>query len=220
MSARPRPWSAAARATQERLRPQLEIAPLTSPPQLVAAADVHFMRGSKLACSAICVFAIDSLDLVDSAVARLEVDVPYQPGYLSFRELGPIEAAFSGLARPPDVLLLDGHGLAHPREFGLACHAGVSLDLPTIGCAKSVLCGTSWPLADEHLAQSDLCIGPKVAGRVLRSRIGVKPLYVSVGHRITLPEATAIVAGCLDGFRIPKPQRLAHRMARAAAGLG
>ncbi len=202
------------------MRPQLEIAPLTSPPQLVAAADVHFMRGSKLACCAICVFAIDSLDLVESAVARLEVDVPYQPGYLSFRELGPIEAAFSGLARPPDVLLLDGHGLAHPREFGLACHAGVSLDLPTIGCAKSVLCGTSWPLADEHLAQSDLCMGPKVVGRVLRSRIGVKPLYVSVGHRITLPEATAIVAGCLDGFRIPKPQRLAHRMARAAAGLG
>ena len=202
---------------QRRLRDRVRMEPLAVDPRRVAGIDVHFERGRNRAWGAACVVELPSLQILEWAVAAARVDVPYQPGFLSFRELPAVAAVLAELGRDPDLLLLDGHGIAHPRRFGLACHAGVEFDLPSIGCAKSRLCGRFDPPSPAKLAQADLIDGGEVIGRVLRSRAGVRPVFVSVGHRITLCQAVANVIGCLDGYRIPLPLRMAHNRAREAA---
>ena len=207
----------AARKKQELLRESVEVKSLPGPPHFIAGADVHFGRRSNLAHCAICVVEAKTLELAASVLASVPVEVPYVPGLLSFRELDPVLAAFASLPEPPDVLLLDGHGLTHPRRFGLACHAGVELQLPTVGCAKSALVGRADDLGEEVGAIADVYVGGSIMGALLRSRRRANPLHVSVGHRITLDEAVSVVTTCLDGYRIPKPLRLAHQRARAAA---
>ena len=210
-------WRADARILQERLRARVRIQSLGFHPQRLAGVDVHFDRAGNRAWGAVCVVDAADLEVLECQVAAAAVEVPYQPGYLSFRELPAVKAALEQLAVPPDLLLLDGQGIAHPRRFGLACHAGVELELPAIGCAKSRLCGTFAEPPRDALSQTDLHDRGELVGRVLRSRSAVRPLFVSVGHRITLEEAVAVVISCLDGYRIPRPLRLAHQRARAAA---
>lgn len=159
--------------------------------------------------------ALPGLELEGSAVTRLRPAFPYVPGLLSFRELPVVLAALEGLEREPDVVLCDAHGLAHPRRFGLACHLGVVAGLPTIGVAKSLLAGSHEPLPAERGAWRPLLDGGEVIGAALRTRAGVRPVYVSIGHRVSLETAIELVLAATPRYRLPETTRLADSLARA-----
>jgi deoxyribonuclease V len=152
---------------------------------------------------------------VDEASAAVDIPFPYVPGLLSFRELPTIVTAWAGLRVRPDVLIFDGQGYAHPRRFGIACHGGVLLDVPAIGCAKSILVGTHGPLGSERGARADLVHRGEVVGAALRLRADVAPVYVSPGHRMDLETAVAVVLSVSAGFREPETTRRAHRLVNA-----
>jgi deoxyribonuclease V len=148
--------------------------------------------------------------IVEVKVVEDKIMFPYIPGLLSFRESPLILAACEKLSNVPDLVLIDGQGIAHPRRFGLASHVGLLLDLPTIGCAKSILCGRHQPVAEEAGSYAELLDKGEIIGAALRTKSGVKPLYVSVGHRIDLASALWWVMKCCLGYRLPEPTRLAH----------
>lgn len=181
----------------------------------VAGADIAVGRGSKRARGAVVVLSYPELELVEAVTVEAELSFPYVPGLLSFREAPVLREAFRQLRRPFDLLLVDGQGYAHPRRFGLACHLGLLLDVPAIGVAKSRLLGEHDEPGLEAGDRADLVDGGEVIGGVLRTRSNVKPLYVSVGHRIGQAEAEAWVIRCGRGYRLPEPTRLADK---AAAG--
>ena len=179
----------------------------------VAGIDVGLEESGAISRAAVAVLEVPSLTLVESAVARLPTAFPYVPGLLSFREIPAALEALGRLSAPPDLLLCDGQGYAHPRRFGLACHLGVLTGLPSIGVAKSRLIGTHGPLPDETGAWVPLLDGDETIGAVLRTRGGVAPVYVSVGHRVSLPTAIRWVLACTTRFRLPETTRQAHRLA-------
>ncbi len=208
---------AEARAIQEALRGRVVTHDRLGVVKTVAGIDVSFEGGS-VARAAVVVLGFPSLERREQAIARLPARFPYVPGFLSFRELPAVCEALARLRVWPDLLLCDGQGLAHPRRFGIACHLGVLTDTPSIGVAKSRLLGEprgrlghakgSWvPLVDNA----------DVIGAVLRTRAGVKPIYVSVGHRICLETAIAYVLQCTTRYRLPETTRLAHRLASKGA---
>jgi deoxyribonuclease V len=151
-----------------------------------------------------------TLETVETAGVRDRARFPYVPGYLSFREAPSVLRAFRKLERAPDLLMCDGHGRAHPRRFGLACHLGLWLDLPTIGCAKSRLIGTHAEPGRRRGCHRPLLDEGEVVGEVVRTRDGVRPVYVSVGHRIDLATARAWVIRLARAARLPEPIREAH----------
>lgn len=208
-----RPEEAA--ALQMRWAKQVVEAPLAEPPTLIAGCDVH-LRGD-LGRATIAVLRFPSLELVETVHGEATVSFPYVPGFLSWREIPPIAVALGQLTVRPDVLFADGQGLAHPRGFGLACHLGLLSGLPTLGCAKSILRGDHDPLAEGRGAQAPLIYRGRVVGTAVRSKDRVKPLYVSVGNRITLDEATDLVLRAGVKHRLPEPSRLAHLAAQAWA---
>lgn len=173
----------------------------------VAGADVALDLGRGRAIAGVILYSFPELRELERASASRPLTFPYVPGLLSFREAPALLAALEHLRESPDVLFVDGQGYAHPRRFGIACHLGVLLDLPTIGCAKSRLigahaeppreAGTSVPLRDKK----------EVIGAVVRTRAGVKPIYVSPGHRVSLARAVKLTLAVCDGLRIPKPTR-------------
>lgn len=183
------------------------------PVQRVAGVDVGFPGGGALARAAVAVLAFPGLQAVEQAVAQCPVEFPYVPGLLSFRELPAVLAALSRLTAVPDVLLVDGQGLAHPRRFGIACHLGVLTGLPAIGVAKTRLIGEHPAVPDRRGAWVPLRHRGEVVGAVLRTRVGVKPLYVSVGHRLGLPRAVELVMACTTRYRLPQTTRAAHALA-------
>jgi deoxyribonuclease V len=183
----------------------------------VAGVDVGFEAGGAVTRAAVVVLDFPSLRLVESAVVRLPTRFPYVPGLLSFRETPAVLEALARLAEPPDLLLCDGQGLAHPRRFGLACHLGVLADLPSIGVAKSRLIGTHGSLPEPKGAWVPLLDGEETIGAVLRTRSGIAPLYVSIGHRISLPTAIRWVLACTTRYRLPETTRQAHRLASGPA---
>ncbi len=195
---------------------------LSAPPHTLAAVDVHLGAVRAIAVTALVTFPdLASLALV-SADAPLAY--PYVPGLLSWREAPAAVAALQRLsafpvAAPPDVLIADGHGRAHPRRFGLACHLGLITGLPTIGCAKSVLVGRYEALADEVGSTAPLVDRGEVVGMALRTRASVAPVFVSVGHRVTLEAAVDIVRQAATRTKLPEPSRLAHREAQRLARL-
>jgi deoxyribonuclease V len=148
------------------------------------------------------------------------VTFPYVPGLLSFREAPVLLAALETLDTLPDVLLCDGQGFAHPRRFGLACHIGLWLEQPTIGCAKTRLRGHGGEPGRERGCTVPLCEDDQVIGAIVRTRTAVKPLYVSVGHQITLPQAIEIVLQSAPRYRLPEPLRIAHTMAKTGRPAG
>jgi len=150
--------------------------------------------------------------VVEERLAVRDARFPYVPGLLSFREAPAVLAALRKLQQRPDVLILDGQGLAHPRRMGLACHVGVLADLPTVGCAKSRLCGTFVEPGAHRGDRSDLTDGDDVIGAVLRTRDNVRCVYISVGHRADLEDAVALVLACCRRYRLPEPSRLAHQL--------
>ncbi len=187
----------------------------TLSPRLVAGVDISAPNAKGMATAAVVVLGYPELNVVEVEEAQDRIGFPYVPGLLSFRESPLILAACEKLRSVPDLLLVDGQGLAHPRRFGLACHVGVLLDLPTIGCAKSVLCGQHGPVGEETGCHAELFDNGEVIGAALRTKSKAKPIYVSVGHRIGLASALQWVLKCCRGYRIPEPTRLAHL---AAAG--
>ncbi len=202
---------------QERLRARVIRRNEVRGLKLVAGTDVGFEQGGTVARAAVVVLEFPSLVPRAEAVARRPVRFPYVPGYLSFRELPALIAALATLDCAPDLILCDGQGLAHPRRFGLACHLGVLTGLPTIGVAKSRLIGTHGALPAARGARAPLRDGREVIGTVLRTRRGVKPLYVSIGHRVSLARAAAIVLACAPRWRLPETTRRAHRLASGGA---
>ena len=155
------------------------------------------------------------LVLAESKTAREQLDFPYIPGLLSFRESPLILAACERLSVSPDLVLVDGQGIAHPRHLGLASHLGLLWDKPTIGCAKSLLCGWHQPVGPEPGSYAELIDDNEVIGAALRTKEGSAPLYISIGHKIDLATALQWVLNCCRGYRLPEPTRLAHL---AAAG--
>ena len=190
---------------------QQEWAPVAVEGQRVAGIDVGIKKD--MARAAVVVLSYPALALLDVALAKAPVSFPYVPGLLTFRE-GPIVlAALARLQLEPDLLIFDGQGIAHPRRLGLAAHIGVLVDRPSIGCAKSRLLGKHQEPGPEKGDYALLYDDQQVIGAVVRTRTGVKPVYVSVGHRIDLPRAIEYVLGCCTRFRLPETTRLAHRAA-------
>ncbi len=184
----------------------------------VAGADVHQVGRDQMQ-AVVCVLSFPELELVEVARSLVPVTFPYVPGLLAFRESPAVLAAFEKLRHDPDIALFDAQGRAHPRHFGLACHMGLLLDLPSIGCAKSRLYGQAEPVADEERAMSPLVdpVDRRLLGMVVRTKQGSPPIYVSVGHKISLPTAVDFVLRCTkSGQRLPEPLRLAHLYARQA----
>lgn len=179
----------------------------------MAGVDVGFRDGGRLARAAVAVLSFPDLTPLEQALAHCPTCFPYIPGLLSFREVPAVLEALSGLRQLPDLILCDGQGLAHPRRFGIACHLGVLLDLPTIGVAKSRLIGHHEPLPPEKGAWVPLYDGDECVGAVVRTRAGVRPLYVSIGHRVSLASAIDYVLRCTTRYRLPETTRAAHRLA-------
>jgi deoxyribonuclease V len=192
--------------------------PLAHPPQTIAAVDVHLGPDRAIAVAALVAFP----DLTPIAVVSADAPLayPYVPGLLSWRELPAAVAALEQLPAAPDVLIADGHGRSHPRRFGLACHLGLAVDLPTLGCAKSILVGRYEGLGETAGSVAPLVDKGEIVAMVLRTRTGVAPVFPSIGHRITLDDAVAIVRQSAVRTKLPEPSRLAHneaqRLARAA----
>ena len=179
----------------------------------VAGTDVGFERGGGMARAAVAVLSFPRLELVDYAVARRRARFPYVPGLLSFREVPALLAALDQLRVKPDLLLCDGQGLAHPRRFGIACHLGLICGIPSIGVAKSRLIGEHGEPAQRRGAWVPLRDRGETIGAVLRSRTGTRPIYVSIGHRVSLTAAVRYVLACTTRFRLPETTRWAHRLA-------
>lgn len=210
------PWDvtpAHARAIQIEGRAHVIAADRLGDVRRVAGIDVGFEAGGAISRAAVAVLEYPSLRLVESAVARLRTAFPYVPGLLSFREIPAALEALARLSAPPDLLLCDGQGYAHPRRFGLACHLGVLAGLPSIGVAKSRLIGTHDPLPQPKGDWVPLLDGGETIGAVLRTRTSVAPLYVSIGHRVSLPTAIRWVLACTTRYRLPETTRQAHRLA-------
>ena len=204
---------AEARALQERLSGQAELRDRLGAPALVAGIDVGFEECGRVTRAAVAVLGAADLQLVESALARRPTAFPYVPGLLSFREIPAVLDALAALACTPDLLLADGQGLAHPRRFGLACHLGWLVDTPTIGVAKSRLLGEFTPPPDQRGAWAPLLDRGDVIGAAVRTRRGVRPVFVSPGHRVDIASAVRLTLACTDRYRLPEPSRAAHRLA-------
>ena len=212
---------AEARELQLTLAGEVEVEDRFGALALVAGVDIGFEQRGKITRAAVAVLRLPELVLIESALARRPTRFPYVPGLLSFREIPAALEALAALGSTPDLLLCDGQGFAHPRRFGLACHLGWLLDVPAIGVAKSRLIGTfaEPPVAaggwSALLDRDPLHDRDQVIGAALRSRTGVKPLFVSIGHRVGLPSAIRLTLACTGRYRLPEPARLAHQLASA-----
>jgi deoxyribonuclease V len=182
----------------------------------IAGADVAFDKPHGRAAAAVVVLAYPSLEIVERVTYEAAVTFPYVPGLLSFRETPAVLGAFERVIETPDVLMVDGHGYAHPRRFGYACHLGLLLDLPAVGVAKSRLTGSHDAVGNARGARADLLDGDEVIGSLLRTRERMRPLYVSVGHRLSLSASEHWVLACARGYRMPEPTRVADRLSREA----
>ena len=205
---------AEARAVQERLRQQVVIGDAIVPVRHIAGVDIHVAPATGLTWAAIAVVELATLDLVQSALAAVPTGFPYVPGYLSFREIPAALAALALLECPADLLMVDGHGIAHPRRLGIAAHLGVLTGLPAIGVAKSRLIGEHEPPEPARGSRVPLTHKGETLAIVLRSREGARPLYVSIGHRVSLEQAVELVLATLSRYRLPEPTRLADKLSR------
>ncbi|MFQ6616613.1 MAG: deoxyribonuclease V [Fidelibacterota bacterium] len=212
------PWNVTpdeARKIQDDLRDRVILSPIPEDVRHVAGADVSFDKGSNLMHAAIVVIRLQDLMVIEKKGVSERTSFPYVPGLLAFREGPPVLHAWEQLTVHPDVIVFDAHGLAHPRRFGLACHLGVILDIPSVGCAKSVLIGSYRDPGPGAGNTSPLVENGEEVGAALRTREGVSPVFVTVGHRSDLPSAVALIVACTRGYRIPEPTRQAHLIVNA-----
>jgi len=204
-----------AKAIQRRLVTLISTKNEITSPQLIAGVDIAAPNAQGIATGAIVVLGYPQLNLLEVKIAKQKVSFPYVPGFLSFRELPPILSACEKLLKDPDLVLVDGQGMAHPRRFGLASHLGLLINIPTIGCAKSRLCGTHETVKESAGSFAELRDGNEIIGAVVRTKDRVKPLYISAGHKTDLETAIFWALECCRGYRVTEPTRLAHL---AAAG--
>lgn len=202
-----------AKLVQEQLKNRVITEDQLSKVNYIAGVDVGFKENYQITQAAVAVLTFPQLELVEQAIAQIPTTFPYIPGYLSFREIPAILEALKKLSINPDLILCDGQGLAHPRRFGLACHLGVLLDSPTIGVAKSLFVGKHAELDPLKGSWQPLIDRGETIGLVLRSRTNVKPLYLSVGHKISLFTAKDYVMSCLTKYRLPETTRWADKLA-------
>jgi len=202
--------NAEARDIQEKLAQFVISSQFNKTPKLIAGVDISILRFSKTGRAAVVVLAYPSLELVEIQVAENDIRFPYVPGLLSFREAPLALEACRHLISRPDLVIVDAQGIAHPRRLGFASHLGLCLDIPTIGCAKSRLIGDHGDVPDEPGGYAQLYDGDEIIGAAVRTKTNVKPVFVSIGHRIDLTSAIQWVIQCCRGYRLPQPTRLAH----------
>ena len=200
-------------ALQQSLAGEVDLRPLPEDFEVLGAADIGYVPSADSLAAAILTFRWPDLSILEKTHVTAPVRFPYIPGLLSFREVPPLLEAFQQLHRPPDVLLCDGQGIAHPRKLGLASHLGLCLDIPTVGCAKKLLCGKHDPLELHRGNHVPLRYKQELVGYVFCSRDGVKPIYVSPGHLADFDSSLELIRRCLGRFRIPTPLRHAHNLA-------
>ena len=197
---------------QRELLPRLTICPLKSQVETVAGTDISYSKGDDRLFAAVVVLDIATLKVIEVASHVERALFPYVPGLLAFREIPPLLSAFEKLQVFPDVIICDGQGIAHPRGMGLAAHLGLWLEIPTIGCAKTRLVGDYSDLSIEKGAQTPLMYKERVVGSVLRSKKGVRPLFISPGHLIDVKSSVDVVYRCVGSYRLPESTRQAHLM--------
>jgi deoxyribonuclease V len=180
----------------------------------LAGVDMAINEVSGMARAAVVLLSYPELERVEQHVYEEPLRMPYIPGLLSFREIPCILGAFDQLNHQPELVMVDGQGIAHPRRLGIASHLGLWLDLPTIGCAKSILTGHHVPVSEEVGSWVPLEAGKEVIGAVLRTRTRVKPMIISLGHRISLETSLHYVLACGRGYRLPEPTRLADKLSK------
>ncbi len=202
-------------AIQQKLATQVSKKSEVTTPHFIAGVDISVGKGEGMATGAVVILNYPELRVMETKVARGQLELPYIPGLLSFRESPLTLAACQKLTITPDLILVDGQGIAHPRRMGLASHLGLFLNTPTIGCAKSILCGSHEAPGAEPGSYTEVVDRGEIIGAALRTKLGVKPVYVSIGHKIDLQTAIYWVLECCRGYRLPEPLRLAHL---AAAG--
>ncbi|PAX52327.1 deoxyribonuclease V [Brunnivagina elsteri] len=190
--------------TEDKLKDKIEF---------VAGVDMGFEEDNTVSRAAVAVLRYSDLEVLETSIAYRPTTFPYIPGFLSFREIPAVLDALEKLEMTPDIILCDGQGIAHPRRFGIASHLGVLLDMPTIGVAKSLLVGKHEPLSEEKGNWQPLIYQGETVGAALRTRTGVKPVYISSGHRISLETAIAIVLHCTPKYRLPETTRVADKLA-------
>ncbi len=200
-------------AVQEQLRAEVLTTDLLEPVQYVAGVDMGFEANGTISRAAVAVLSFPDLQLQESAIARRPTSFPYIPGFLSFREIPAVLDALEKISITPNLILCDGQGLAHPRRFGIACHLGVIIDLPTIGVAKSLLVGKYQEVSEQRGNWQPLIDRGETIGAVLRTRSKTKPLYISSGHRVSLPTAIDYVLRCTPKYRLPEITRIADKLA-------
>jgi deoxyribonuclease V len=205
---------------QRRLAGRVDVSTPLGSFDRIAGCDIAYHTDDDRLFAAVVVVRASDLSVVEERTVTGRANFPYVPGLLSFREIPPLLAAFAELSVPPDVVMLDGQGVAHPRRFGLACHLGLWLDRPCLGCAKSWLVGDHAEPGPAAGDTSPLTTDAEQVGVVMRSAAGAKPVFVSPGHRIDVGSAAAVVRATLSGYRHPTPTRLAHVAAnRVRAGV-
>lgn len=186
---------------------------LKEPVQYVAGVDMGFEADGTISRAAVAVLSFPDLQLQETSLAHRPTTFPYIPGFLSFREIPAILDAMEKIKIIPDLILCDGQGIAHPRRFGIACHLGLLVDIPAIGVAKSLLVGKHEDLPEVRGSWQPLTHRGETVGAVLRTRAGVKPVYVSSGHRVSLPTAIDYVLRCTPKYRLPETTRIADKLA-------
>lgn len=200
-------------AIQQQLRKEVILEDQFKSVQYVAGVDMGFENSGTISRAAVAVLSFPDLQLQESAIARRPTSFPYIPGFLSFREIPAVLDALEKINTIPDLILCDGQGIAHPRRFGIACHLGIIIDIPTIGVAKSLLIGKHEQLPETRGSWQPLQHRGETIGAVLRTRTGTKPVYVSSGHKVSLPTAIEYVLRCTPKYRLPETTRIADKLA-------
>lgn len=211
------PWDVSveqARALQERLAKDISLQNdvAVADVKLIAGVDVAYAKESDELVAAVVVLESEHLTIVEQVTARDHVHFPYIPGLFSFREIPPLLKAFAKLSHQPDIVVCDGQGFAHPRRFGLASHLGLLLDVPTCGCGKKRLIGEFDSVADERGARSELIDHDELVGYALRTQTGIKPVFVSAGHRMTHERACDWILKLTPKYRLPETTRQADHL--------
>lgn len=210
------PWPSTveeAIAIQEKLSSEIITSDQLGTVKYVAGVDVGFEENGTVSRAAVAVLSFPGLQLIEQAIAKSPTTFPYIPGFLSFREIPAVLEALKQISTTPNLIICDGQGIAHPRHFGLACHLGLLLNLPTIGAAKSLLIGKHDELPLEKGNWQPLHHRGQIIGAVVRTRTRVKPIYVSPGHRISLPTAIDYILRCTPKYRLPETTRWADKLA-------
>lgn len=197
-------------ALQKELRSQVSLVPLEKDIRTVAGADISFNKFSEIVYAGIVVLSYPGLEVIETATAVSRITFPYIPGLLAFREVPAVQEAWQKLAAKPDVLVMDGHGIAHPRRIGIATHFGILENTPTLGCAKSLLSGNFTMPGNDRFAESELVYRGETVGVALRTKTNCRPVFISPGHLVTLQQSVEIVKNCTGAYRVPEPTRQAH----------